>query len=127
MKGLCEGFWPFDDGEWKIEVEEIVKNYLMDPEDIEQVHVFRDRKIAAGRWSDSLPDTDLLPSMKVSPIFIIWQHGKPQVVTDHASLGINDKIPQADGKIKYDDMCSFGQTLYNARAANPSKCIITFF
>jgi hypothetical protein len=28
MKGFHEGFWPFDEGEWKIEVEEVMKTIL---------------------------------------------------------------------------------------------------
>jgi hypothetical protein len=104
MKGLREGFWPFDDGEWKIEVEEVVKNYSTDPEDLDQIRSFRDREIAAGRWSEPLPNSELLPGMKVSPMFVVWQHAKPRVVTDHSGSGINNNIPQADGKVKYDDM-----------------------
>ena len=95
-------------------------------EDIKQIHAFRDREITAGRWSESLPDSELLPGMKVSPMFIIWQHGKPHVITDHCGSGINDNIPQAEGKIKYNNMCTFGQTLHDACTANPSQHIITF-
>ena len=27
MTGLREGFWPLDDGDWKIELEEVIDNY----------------------------------------------------------------------------------------------------
>jgi hypothetical protein len=42
MKGLCEGFWPFNEGEWKIELEEVTPNYNCDPKDAEAIHAFRD-------------------------------------------------------------------------------------
>jgi hypothetical protein len=47
--------------------------------------------------------------MKVSPMFVVWQHEKPRVVTDHSGSGINDGIPQAEAKVKYDDMQSLGR------------------
>jgi hypothetical protein len=40
--------------------------------------------------------------------------------------GINDGIPQANAKVKYDDMCTFGQMLHDAWTANPGKHIVTF-
>lgn len=42
MKGLCEGFWPFDEGEWKIELEEVSPEYESSPEDAEAIRAFRD-------------------------------------------------------------------------------------
>jgi hypothetical protein len=48
MKGLREGFWPFDEGEWKIELEEITENYKMDDIDLSMLREFRDRELAAG-------------------------------------------------------------------------------
>jgi hypothetical protein len=107
MKCLCEGFWPFDKGEWKIEVEEITQNYATDAGDIEAIWAFKDKELAAGRWSDPLPDSSLLPGMKVSPLFVIWQNGKPHM-NNHSSSGINDGIPCTDAKVKYDNMCTFG-------------------
>ena len=127
MRGLREGFWPFDEGEWKAELEELPPdNYASDPQDIEAICAFRDKEIAAGRWSASLDNTDLLPGMKISPMFVVWQNEKPRVVTDHSSSGINDGIPQADAKVKYDDMRTFGQTLHDARTTNPGKRLVTF-
>ena len=67
IKGLYKGFWPFDEGEWKIELEEVCPEYESSPEDVEAIHVFYDWEIAAGRWSDSLDNTRLLPGMKISP------------------------------------------------------------
>ncbi|KAF8218766.1 hypothetical protein L208DRAFT_1469623 [Tricholoma matsutake] len=126
MKGLREGFWPFDEGEWKIELEEVAPNYVSDPEDAEAIHAFRDHEVAAGRWSDPLASTELLPGMKISPMFVVWQNNKPRVITDHSRLGINEGIPRADAKVKYDDMRTFGQTLHDACAANPGKRLVTF-
>lgn len=126
MKGLREGFWPCDEGEWKAELEEVTSNYPMDDADLKTVQEFRDREQAAGRWSDALPDTELLPGMKVSPMFVIWQQGKPRVVTDHSASGLNDGIPREEARVKYDDMRSFGQTLHDAKEANPHRRLITF-
>jgi hypothetical protein len=35
-----------------------------------------------------------LPDMKVSPMFVEWQHEKPRVITDHAATGLNEGIPK---------------------------------
>jgi hypothetical protein len=59
-------------------------------------------------------------------MFVVWQNEKPRVVTDHSRSGINDGIPRADAKVKYDDMRTFGQTLHDARAANLGKCLVAF-
>ena len=37
IKGLRKGFWPFDKGEWKVELEEIIPSYDSDPEDAEAI------------------------------------------------------------------------------------------
>jgi hypothetical protein len=126
MKGLREGFWPFDESEWKIELEEITENYKMDDTDLKALREFRDRELAAGRWSSALLDTELLPGMKVSPMFVIWQHGKPRVVTDHSASGLNEGIPREEAHVKYDDMRSFGQTLHDAKECNPHRRLVTF-
>jgi hypothetical protein len=126
MKGLREGFWPFDKGEWKIELEEVAPDYVSDPEDAEAIWAFHDQEITAGRWSNSLDSTELLPGMKISLMFVVWQNEKPQVVTDHSRSGINEGIPCANAKVKYDDMRMFGQTLHDARAANLGKRLVTF-
>ena len=76
MKGLREGFWPFDEGDWKAELEEVVPEYESNPEDAEAIRAFRDCEIAAGHWSDSLESSDLLPGMKISPMFMVWQNQK---------------------------------------------------
>jgi hypothetical protein len=58
---------------------------------------------------------ELLPGMKVSPMFVVWQHGKPHVVMDHSASGLNDGIPKDEAHVKYDDMRSFGWTLHDAK------------
>jgi len=63
-----------------------------------------EREVTVNQWSGPLPDTELLPGMKVSPMFIVWQHGKPCVVTDHSASGLNDGIPKEEAHVKYDDM-----------------------
>lgn len=126
MKGLREGFWPLDEGEWKVELEEVGPNHTMDDNDLEAVRAFRDREIAAGRWSDELEDTTLLPGMKVSPMFVVWQNEKARVITDHSASGLNDGIPKHEAKVKYDDMHSFGQCMRDAKAQNPGRRLVTF-
>ena len=126
MKGLREGFWPFDEGEWKLELEEVVGNYASDDIDLAAIRAFRDKEVAAGRWSDALPDSELLPGMKVSPMFVVWQNQKPRVVTDHSGSGLNDGIPRSDARVRYDDMHPFGQALREARKDNPGRRIVTF-
>ena len=48
MKGLHEGFWPFDEGDWKVELEEVIPDYESNPEDAEAIWAFLDLEIAAG-------------------------------------------------------------------------------
>ena len=111
MKGLHEGFWPFDKGEWKVELEEVIPSYDCDPNDAEAICAYCDWEITAGCWSASLENTDLLPRIKVSPMFVVWQNEKPCVVTDHSHSRINDNIPCSETKVKYNDMRTFSQML----------------
>jgi hypothetical protein len=124
MNGLRYGFWPCDDGEWKIELEEVIGNYSTEEPDLEAIRAFRDREQAMGRWSSELPE--LLPGMKTSPMFVVWQSEKPRVVTDHSSSGINDHIPRADAKVRYDNMHDFGYCLRNARRIHSGRQLVLF-
>lgn len=126
MKGLREGFWPFDEGEWNLESKEFHQNYSVEDQDLEAIRAFRDKEISLGRWSGPLPDVDLRPGMKVSPMFVVWQHEKPRVITDHAGSGLNEGIPKEEAHVQYDDMHSFSQALYDAIENNPSREIVTF-
>jgi hypothetical protein len=69
---------------------------------------------------------ELLPGMKISPLFVVWQNEKPRVVNDHSHSGINNNIPCSEAKVKYDDMRTFGQILHDACSANTGKCLVTF-
>ena len=40
MRGLCEGFWPFDEGEWDLESKEFRQNYAVEDHDLAAIHVF---------------------------------------------------------------------------------------
>lgn len=94
MTGLREGFWPLDDGDWSLEVEDQPpKNFISEDDDLEALRTYRDKEVLAGRWSGPLPT--LLPGMKVSPMFVVWQKEKARVITDHSSSGLNDGIPRA--------------------------------
>ncbi|KAF5381547.1 hypothetical protein D9615_005612 [Tricholomella constricta] len=126
MNGLRHGFWPFDEGEWKGVEEEFAENYAVEDCDLEAIRLFRDKELKAGRWSDALSDATLLPGMKMSPMFVVWQKGKGRVITDHSGSGINDGIPKEAGKVRYDDMHSFGSALRDARRLHPGKRFVTW-
>ena len=126
MNSLRNGFWPFDEGNWKDDCEEVIQNYSMKEGDAEAIRAFRDDEIQAGRWSEPLPLKELLPGMKVSPIFVVWQRGKPRVVNDHSASGLNDCIPRFEAKVRYDDMRTFGQVIFNAKKAHPNEDLVTW-
>jgi hypothetical protein len=126
MKGLREGFWPFNEGEWDLEMKEFRQNYSVEDHDLAAIRAFRDKEVNLGRWSGPLQNLTLQPGMKVSPMFVIWQHEKPRVVTDHTGSGLNDGIPKEEAHVQYDDMHTFSQALYDAIENNPLREIITF-
>ncbi|KAJ7731733.1 hypothetical protein B0H16DRAFT_1329111, partial [Mycena metata] len=111
MTGLREGFWPFHAGEYKDELQVKGENFATDPADLAAIRAYRDKEISVAHWSGPLPDTELLPGMRKSPMFVVWQKEKPRVITDHKSSGLNDGIPKAEGHVRYDDMHDFGQAL----------------
>ena len=126
MDSLRNGFWPFDEGNWKDDRDEVIQNYSTEEADFEAIRAFRDDEINAHRWSDPLPSHVLLPGMKISPIFVIWQKGKPRVVNDHTASGLNDAIPRSEAKVHYDDMRTFGQAIFNAKRAHPAESLVTW-
>jgi hypothetical protein len=97
---------------WKLELEEVVENYATEKEDLDMIEVFKDRECAAGCWSSEV--SHLLPGAKLSLLFVVWQNRKPQVMNDHALLGLNNGIPQEEANVRYNDMHSFRQSLNNA-------------
>ena len=125
IKGLCEGFWPFDEGDWEAEIGEIIGNYATEELDLNDIRSFHDKEIFAECWSQPLRFSDLLPGMKISPMFVVWQE-KPRVVTDHLASGLNDGIPRSEAKVQYDDMHPFGCTLRDVRARHSSRRIVLF-
>ncbi|KAJ3765215.1 hypothetical protein FB446DRAFT_832817 [Lentinula raphanica] len=89
---------PFYKAEWKEECKQKVENYVTEEVDIAALKAHRDQEVAAGRWSEALPeDFVLLPGMKVSPMFVVWQKGKARVVMDPS--GLNDGIPREEAKV----------------------------
>ncbi|KIK66985.1 hypothetical protein GYMLUDRAFT_155809 [Collybiopsis luxurians FD-317 M1] len=127
MRSLREGFWPFYDAEWKEECNQRMDNYVTEPEDIAALRVHRDQEIAANRWSEPLPaDFTLLPGMQLSPMFVVWQKGKPRIVMDQTRSGLNDGIPRAERKVKYDDMHTFGQVLHDVLKEHPNEELVLF-
>ena len=51
VKGLQEGFWPFDEGDWDLESKEVHDNYSVEIQDLEAIRAFRDKEMDLGRWS----------------------------------------------------------------------------
>ena len=87
MKSLRERFWPFDEGAWDDYSEEL-SNYSSEELDLSAIRAFWDKECKARHWSPQLPFQHLLPGMKSSPMFIVLQKLKPQVITDHARSGL---------------------------------------
>ena len=83
MTGLREGFWLFHKGEWEELHDDCKENFLSEEKDLEAHRVFQDKEIDNLHWSPPLPITVLPPGMSLSPMFIVWQHEKPHVVTNH--------------------------------------------
>jgi hypothetical protein len=126
MDSLRYGFWPFDEGNWTDDCDDTIQNYSTKEIDFEAIRAFRDDEIRAHRWSDPLPTNDLLPGMKISPIFVVWQKGKARIVTDHTASGLNDHIPRTEARVRYDDMRTFGQAIFNAKRAHPDEDLVTW-
>ena len=85
----------------------VIGNYTTEELDLDVIRAFRDNEISAERWSQPLRFSNLLPGMKISPMFVVWQE-KPRVITDHSASGLNDGIPRSEAKVQYDDMHPFG-------------------
>jgi hypothetical protein len=126
MNSLRYGFWPFDEGFWEDDRDDVIQNYSSTKVDVDTIRGFRDDEINARRWSDPLPSNVLLPGMKVSPIFVVWQKGKSRVVTDHSASGLNNYIPRSEAKVRYDDMRTFGQAMYDAKQAHLNEDLVTW-
>ncbi|KAJ7208694.1 hypothetical protein C8J57DRAFT_1046424, partial [Mycena rebaudengoi] len=112
IKGLREGFWPFHDGEWKNELEEFDGNFSSEEPDLAAIRTYRDKEISGGRWSQ--PISSVMPGMKISPLFVVWQGDevvKPRIITDQTASGLNAGIAREDAKVRYDDMHSFGHAM----------------
>jgi hypothetical protein len=126
MNSLRYGFWPFDEGNWKDDQDETLQNYPSTELDFNAIRAFRDDEIGARHWSEPITHKMLLRGMKLSPVFVIWQNGKPRVITDHTASGLNDYIPRLEAKVHYDDMRSFGQVLFDAKRAYPNEALVTW-
>ncbi|KAJ7926570.1 hypothetical protein B0H13DRAFT_2313473 [Mycena leptocephala] len=48
MTGLREGFWPFHDGEYKVELEVFGENFATDPADLDAIRAYRDKEMSAA-------------------------------------------------------------------------------
>ena len=126
MNSLHYGFWPFDEGNWKDDYDDVIQNYSMKEANFKAIWAFHDDEIQAHRWSEPLSLNILCPGMKLSPIFVAWQRGKARIITDHTASGLNDCIPKLEAKVHYDDMHTFGQAIYNAKRAHPNEALVTW-
>ena len=131
IRSLRVGFWPFHDGEWEQHLKERYENYSDDPVDLAEIRKYRDQEVTAGRWSPALPaNFQLLPGMRVSPMFVVWQRDgdkeKARIVMDHSGNGLNDGISREDAKVRYDDMHSFAQVLDDVRRSHPHEDLVLF-
>ena len=126
IRGLREGFWPFDAGEWDLELKDPPANFASSDEDLLSIRAFRDKEVNLERWSGILPFNTLLPGMASSPLFVVWQKEKARVITDHSASGLNDGIPRSEAKVKYDDMLPFGQTIHSYRSTHPPSNLVLF-
>lgn len=58
------------------EADDSLSNYASQEEDLEAIKTFHDKKVSLGRWSRVDGLEDLLPGMKSSPLFVVWQKNK---------------------------------------------------
>lgn len=124
IRGLREGFWPLDEGDWKPNDPVDIENYATSEKDLEVIRNSRDKEVALGRWSEGF--NSLEEGMVVSPLFVVWQHGKGRLVIDQSASGLNDGIPREEAKVSYDDMRPFGQCLHDARNDHPHRKLVLF-
>ena len=96
----------------------------MDDADLNVLRAFRDTEQSLGRWSQEVQE--MLLGMKISPMFVTWQHGKPRIITDHSASELNAEILQEYAKVRYDDMHDFGQTLHDACLANIGRRLVLY-
>lgn len=123
IHSLRNGFWPMDESDWPTTVDENVGNYPMEEQDLDALRAHRDKEVAAGHWT---PIPALLPGMKTSPMFVVWQKNKGRIITDHTASGLNDGIPRERARVRYDDMRDFGQALYNLKRDHPNTRFTLF-
>jgi hypothetical protein len=130
IHGLRYGFWPFAEGEWKSYKDDKGKHHYSEPnllEDMDAIRTFKDREVAAGRWSGPIrQEGKLHPETCVSPVFVNWLQDKPRVITDHKASGINEDIPRDAVSVLYDDMRTFGQCLHNIKQLQPRRSLVLF-
>ncbi|KAL0578008.1 hypothetical protein V5O48_003990 [Marasmius crinis-equi] len=96
-KGFRFGFWPYDNGDWKIEPNRFTDNYTSDERDLSAIREYAANERDKAHWSPEI--LDILPRMVVSPMFVVWQGEgatKPRVVVDHTGSGLNDGISHDD-------------------------------
>lgn len=125
MLRLREGFWPFDEGTWDEDSVDMA-NYSSEEPDLTAIRAFRDKECDARHWSPRLPFQHLLPGLKTSPMFVVWQNQKPRIITDHAGSGLNNGISKEDGRVRYNDMHPFGQALRQAHLKNPAIDLVLY-
>ncbi|KAL0564201.1 hypothetical protein V5O48_017855, partial [Marasmius crinis-equi] len=83
-KGFHFSFWPYDDGDWKIEPNRFTDNYTSDKRDLSASCEYAAKERDKAHWSPEI--LDLLPGMVVSPMFVVWQGKGATKPMRHAKL-----------------------------------------
>ena len=125
--GLRNGFWPFDRGNWTIQEGRELNDFArrIKSGDLEVIRANRDKEMEERRWSEPIPE--LLPGMRISPLFVNRANpAKPRVITDHASSGLNDSIPKEEGEVLHDTIRDFGQTLHDIHRKFPRRSLMLY-
>ena len=97
VQSAMESLWEKESGHW-----------------VKENRRLRFREQSLERQSQEIDEI----GMKISPMYVAWQHRKPQVITDHSTSELNAESPWEDAKVWYDDMCDFEQALHDAWLAN---------
>ncbi|KAJ6607224.1 hypothetical protein B0H10DRAFT_1956480 [Mycena sp. CBHHK59/15] len=130
--GQMEG--TMQNGQWKRSdndaiLDEFDGNFSSEEPDLDAIRAYRNKELSGGRWSP--PIEKLVPGMKISPLFVVWQQSKedrlkPRIITDQTASGLNSGIPREDAKVRYDDMRSFGLAMREARCLRLNTSLVLF-
>ncbi|KAL0573207.1 hypothetical protein V5O48_008744 [Marasmius crinis-equi] len=70
-KGFRFGFWPYDDGNWKLEPNHFIDRYTSDERELSAIREYAAKELKKAHWSSEI--LEVLPGMVISPMFVVWQ------------------------------------------------------